>query len=141
MPTRELPRPTSQRCPRFDGCNAPICPLDNWRQAQHLQGERVCLWLREAVKPGGMARIARAATDDIAAAVAEALPAIVASGSADLRHKLAEASRSGSKLANMHAARGRMGQTAGVAPALASSPAAAHAGARTGGKGVDHGRR
>ena len=110
------------RCPRFDSCNAPICPLDpDWRRAQHLKGEPVCLWLREAVKPGGIARIATAAAGDIADTVAEALPAIMASSS-DIRHKLSAASLSGSKLANIHAVRGQLGQAAITAPAKPSAP-------------------
>lgn len=94
-------------CPKFDQCSAPICPLEaTWWRAQHLPGDRICLWLREAVKPDGLARISRAATADIAGTVAEALPAIFACSS-DIRHKLAAAARSGSKLDNMRALRGR----------------------------------
>ena len=133
MPFSDVIKTGAARCPRFDGCNAPVCPLDpDWPRAQHLPGERVCLWLREAVKPGGMARIAHAATDEIAVTVAEALPAILASSSADLRHKLAEASRSGSKLTNVHAVRGQMEQGAGIAPEPADSRAGAHVTARSG---------
>lgn len=109
------PSPSAQRkgvsrCPRFDSCNAPICPLDpNWDNRRHLPGDPVCLWLREAVKQGGIARIACAATGEIAAVVAETLPAIEASSS-DIRHKLKVAARSGSKLENMRAARERLTQ-------------------------------
>jgi|ERR1700754_4298603 len=47
------------RCPRFDSCNAPICPLDpKWPTAQHIQGERVCGLLTEVVKVGGQPRVA-----------------------------------------------------------------------------------
>ncbi|MEO8998336.1 MAG: hypothetical protein ABI227_05890 [Rhodanobacter sp.] len=112
------------RCPRFDSCNAPVCPLDDWQRAQHLQGEAVCLWLREAVKPGGIARIATAAAAAIADIVDEALPAIMAS-SCDIRHKLKAASRSGSKLASMHAARELLGRPATFASGDTSTPAAA----------------
>lgn len=112
------------RCPRFDSCNAPICPLDDWQRAQHLPGEAVCLWLREAVKPGGIARIATTAAADIADTVAAALPAIMASSS-DIRHKLTAASRSGSKLASMHAAREQLGRPAAFASRDTSTPAAA----------------
>lgn len=128
------------RCPKFDGCNAPICPLDDWRRAQHLQGERICLWLREAVKPGGTARVARAATDEIAAAVAVALPEIMASGSADLRHKLTEASKCGSKLASMHAVRECKGQVVGGVPDSACCSAAARAASHSCGIEEDDGR-
>lgn len=140
-PVVSVPKSGAARCPKFDGCNAPICPLDDWRRAQHLQGERICLWLREAVKPGGTARVARAATDEIAAAVAVALPEIIASGSADLRHKLIAAAKSGSKLASMHAAREFKGRVAGAVPVSASSQAAARAVSPSSGIGDDDGRR
>jgi hypothetical protein len=140
-PISTIPKRGSASCPRFDGCNAPICPLDDWQRAQHLQGERVCLWLREAVKPSGMARIAHASTVDIAVSVAKALPAIMASSGADLRHKLVAASRCGSKLVNMRAAREGTTLAAEAVPECTCGPATAHAVSRSGGIGEDHGRR
>ena len=45
-------------CPRFDKCSAPICPLDpKWRERAHLSEDRLCFYLCESVKPGGMNRI------------------------------------------------------------------------------------
>lgn len=39
-------------CPRFDGCSAPICPLDkDYLKRAHLKGERSCGYLREYAKP------------------------------------------------------------------------------------------
>jgi len=90
-------------CPKFDSCSAPICPLyPEWPRARHLPGERVCLWLRELVKEGGEARVANASSEEVAAAVAEVLPAIVASSS-DIRSKLRHAARTGTKLNKPHA--------------------------------------
>lgn len=44
-------------CPKFDGCSAPICPLDaNWPRRIHRKGEPVCFYLLEYVKPGSGAR-------------------------------------------------------------------------------------
>ncbi len=40
-------------CPRFDHCNAPLCPLDDWTLRHHVKGEPVCFYLREAAKHGG----------------------------------------------------------------------------------------
>ena len=38
-------------CPRFDGCNASICPLDpNALDRAHMKGEAVCHYLRLYVK-------------------------------------------------------------------------------------------
>jgi len=39
-------------CPKFESCSAPICPLDaQWRMRAHNPGDRICFYLREAVKP------------------------------------------------------------------------------------------
>jgi len=44
-------------CPKFDGCSAPICPLDaDWPRRIHRKGEPVCFYLLEYVKPGSRAR-------------------------------------------------------------------------------------
>jgi hypothetical protein len=125
IPHTHFPRKKcATSCPRFDSCNAPICPLDNWQPAQHLRGEPICLWLREAVKSGGIARIATAATSDIAETVAESLQAIMASSS-DIRHKLKQASRHGSKIENMCAARKLTGKAAMTVRLNTSNPAVA----------------
>lgn len=48
-------------CPKWDSCNAPVCPLDsNWQLHRHLPGEPVCRWLREAVKLGSEPILLRA---------------------------------------------------------------------------------
>ncbi len=66
-------------CPRFHSCSAPICPLDPELAAVvHLEGERVCLYLLEAVKPGGPARMRACTAGELVDVVLEALPAIVA---------------------------------------------------------------
>ncbi len=45
-------------CPRFDRCSAPICPLDaDWQHRAHLNGEPICIFLREAAKQGGKLRV------------------------------------------------------------------------------------
>ena len=44
-------------CPKFDGCSAPICPLDpDWSRRIHRKGEPLCFYLLESVKPGARAR-------------------------------------------------------------------------------------
>lgn len=65
-------------CPRFDRCNAPICPLDpNWQQARHVDGEPICRWMLELAKEGGEAEISRALVDEVADLVRDAFPRIV----------------------------------------------------------------
>ena len=40
-----------EECPRFDGCNAPICPLDPYvLDTVHVKGNPVCNYLRLYVK-------------------------------------------------------------------------------------------
>ena len=40
-----------EECPRFDGCNAPICPLDpDVLDRVHVKGDPVCHYLRLYVK-------------------------------------------------------------------------------------------
>ena len=45
-------------CPKFDTCNAPICPLDPARaKRSYLKGEPICLFMLEHGKPGGPEKI------------------------------------------------------------------------------------
>lgn len=45
-------------CPKFDTCNAPICPLDPERaKRSYLKGEPVCLFMLEHGKAGGPMKI------------------------------------------------------------------------------------
>lgn len=38
-------------CPKFEGCNAPVCPLDpDWRKRVHRRDEPVCPYLCEYAK-------------------------------------------------------------------------------------------
>jgi len=49
----------SQQCKHFDRCSAPICPLnDSWQKRTHLDGEPICIYLRELVKPDGKRNLA-----------------------------------------------------------------------------------
>jgi hypothetical protein len=42
---------TPKDCPKFDKCNAPLCPLDQDLYKRVMQGdEAVCFYLTEAVK-------------------------------------------------------------------------------------------
>lgn len=86
------------RCPRFDSCNAPICPLDpDWRRAQHVKGEAVCGLLSELVKDGGEARLSGCIPCALVDTLTMTLPKITATW-APIRKQLARASRTGSRL-------------------------------------------
>ena len=47
---------TYSQCPKFQKCNAPICPIDpEWQKRKHISGDRVCFYLTEAQKPNAIA--------------------------------------------------------------------------------------
>lgn len=40
-------------CPKFQTCNAPVCPLDDdWRKRSNLKEDSTCFYLIESVKHG-----------------------------------------------------------------------------------------
>lgn len=67
----------AQRCPRFEKCSVPICPLMP-SAGRHLHGERICPYLREAVKPGGEARLRCYLPEDVARSISLAVPRVIA---------------------------------------------------------------
>ena len=86
-------------CKNFDRCNAPVCPFDSqWRQCQHLDGERVCHWLSEYSKQDGPARVRAVLPTEHGEAVAEA-HAVIVSSPGLLPGRLARASQTGSRIA------------------------------------------
>jgi len=39
------------KCPKFNQCNAPICPLDpEWNKRKHISGDKCCVYLLESSK-------------------------------------------------------------------------------------------
>lgn len=90
--------PQPHECPKFDGCSAPICPLDpEWPQACHLEGEAVCLWLRELSKPSGEAVLAHALPGNAVQVIVKAAPNIIARHG-PIRRMLKRAAQTGSKV-------------------------------------------
>ena len=89
---------TPERCPRFQGCSANICPLDpKWRKRNHLKGEPVCGLLVESVKPGGEARLRGYIQGELVDTVLGRRDAISACWG-DVKRRLDRAALTGSKL-------------------------------------------
>ena len=87
-------------CPRFDHCNAPVCPLDDWKSPHHVKGEPVCFYLREAAKHGGTLPPRGDIAAELASLVSQAYQEIVSSPCSrwgDIRRRLARAALSPSK--------------------------------------------
>ena len=92
-------------CPKWDSCNAPVCPLDpNWQAQKHLAGEPVCLWLRESVKNDGE-RVLRHSLTEINVEKVIAVKEILYARGGELKFRLERASLSGSKANAMNRAR------------------------------------
>jgi len=84
-------------CPRFDTCNAPICPLEqHYYRRTYLTGEPVCFFMLESVKPLGQLNIWGAIGGKGAGLVGEAVEwAFLAYG--PIRKRLQRASRTPSR--------------------------------------------
>lgn len=87
----------SINCPKWDSCNAPVCPLDpNWQAHKHLPGEPICLWLRESVKNDGESVLKHSLTELNVEKVLAVREMLYARGG-ELKSRLDRASESGSK--------------------------------------------
>lgn len=110
------------RCPRFDSCNAPICPLDpKWPTAQHIKGERVCAMLSELVKVGGKARLEGLLSAEQLDALIREWPKVEARWS-PIRARLKDAATSGSRIE--HGKRFGRGSVSGEQPRPLAHPLA-----------------
>lgn len=94
---------TCHRCPRFDSCNANVCPLDpQWPRAEHRQGERVCGLLTELAKVDGQAQVATVLSPEQFDTLVREWPKVEARWS-DIRYRLKNAAKTGSRIANAKA--------------------------------------
>lgn len=98
---------TPESCPRFEGCSANVCPMDaDWRLRWHLKGERACGLLLESVKSGGEARLRGYLPAQLVAVVlAQRGPISVRWG--DIRRRLEQAKKSGSRIESISRRRAR----------------------------------
>lgn len=84
-----------QKCPRFDACSAPICPMDGAKYLRnHLKGEPICFYIRQYVKN-------EPPKDEIESRIYENIQKhwnlILEIGKADFRKKIKRASQQPSK--------------------------------------------
>ena len=87
-----------ETCPKFQGCSAPICPLDsNWRKVRHLKGERICFYLCEAQKYHAEAIFGGRGLKDLYQVMVEATPDISLRWGT-IKKALAKAARTGSRM-------------------------------------------
>lgn len=92
-------------CPKWERCNAPVCPLSaTWKSTDHHDGEPTCLYLREWAKAGGPARVGGMLRADLAEAIGAAFEALTTPQPASgpgwfaIRKAIRAAARTGSRL-------------------------------------------
>ena len=94
-----------ESCPRYESCNAPVCPLDaRWQFRHYGRGEAVCGFVLEAVKPGGAEVVRRQLPPELATAILEAAPEMGRRFPA-ISHRLDRARSQGSRIRSAWAAR------------------------------------
>ena len=85
-------------CPRFDACNAPVCPLDTgWRSRTYCRGEALCSLVLEAAKPDGAAVVRAVLSDDDASAAVIAAAHELPTRDSYLRRQVERAARQRSR--------------------------------------------
>jgi hypothetical protein len=90
------------KCPKYDSCSAPICPIYKPISEQRmLPSERVCSILLEAQKPHSEAILVERYGKDMYSAMVRASNWIAAYGTYPLRRALINAGRVGSRLQNL----------------------------------------
>ena len=66
------------QCPRFERCNAPICPLDSQMlERVHLWGESTCFYLRLFAKQGPQGLFSTSVPRQVAKRVPKAYPIVI----------------------------------------------------------------
>jgi hypothetical protein len=65
-------------CPKFQTCNAPICPLDReWQKRSLHNDDATCFYLMESVKAGAEARFQLAGLGEMYSAIGVHRPTII----------------------------------------------------------------
>ncbi len=90
--------PPTNRCPKFNTCNAAVCPLDSdWRKRKHISVDKCCLYLLELAKTDAKANFEGAGLIHLHKAISDVKDEILAS-SARIKRTYERASTSGSRL-------------------------------------------
>ena len=91
----------ARQCPKWEGnpgCSAPICPLDaDWKKRSHVEGESVCLYLRELAKPNGKQILESVLPEPMVEHICQTAPEIMARYG-EIRRQCEKSSRSGSRI-------------------------------------------
>ena len=86
---------TPTECPNWDGCSAPVCPLN--QTGKHLRDEPICYYAMELVKPKADQRFADNDETWLLKAIAPNLDWLQKQ-SRDLKKRLAKSARTPSRM-------------------------------------------
>jgi hypothetical protein len=85
-------------CPKFNKCNAPVCPLDAKSiKMKHISGDKCCVYLLESSKVDAKANFIGAGLNHMYEAIV-AVKDDILSGSATIKRAFTRASNSPSRL-------------------------------------------
>jgi len=86
-------------CPRFQSCNAPVCPFDPaWVRRLNRKEDSTCFYLCESVKHGSLALFQGAGLGELYEVIHRATPAI-AKRHLRIKRALERAQQTGSRMA------------------------------------------
>ena len=98
-------KPKMEQCPKFNHCEAPVCPLDkNWRSCRTGKDEQVCFYLREASKDDAR-ELFNGRKDEPIFKISLAMMPIMKRRDSVLRRRLEKCSLSGSRISAARAIR------------------------------------
>lgn len=86
------------QCPKFNTCNAPVCPLDAKSiKMKHISGEKCCLYLLETAKTDAKANFMSAGLGDMYEAI-EVVKDDILTSSACIKRTYTRAAKTPSRL-------------------------------------------
>ncbi len=91
--------PSMPHCPKYQTCNAPVCPIDPaWARRLNRKEDSTCFYLCESVKHGSRALFEGAGLGELYEAIHRATPDIV-DRHTRIRRALERAKQTGSRMA------------------------------------------
>jgi hypothetical protein len=87
-----------RQCPKFNQCNAPVCPLDaEWEKRKYISGDKCCVYLLEASKVNAKRSFEGAGLSNMHAAI-EVVKDDILTSSATIKRAYMRASSTPSRL-------------------------------------------
>lgn len=90
--------PCMTQCPKFNQCNAPVCPLDaEWEKRKHMSEDKCCHYLLEAAKIDAKTNFKVAGLNEMLVAI-QVVQDDILSSSASIKHTYDRAKNTPSRM-------------------------------------------